>query len=122
MRRCDVIFACAYGDLTMSSQSMPGRTTSSMYSPAPRMKRGVLLALDGVAHAPDFGRRLRLQGRFGCHLTLISDASSPAGAAARAIARRRALRYAIVSAATTGALSDALSVPAACWIALTMFT
>ena len=28
---------------------------------------GVLLALDGVAHPPDFGRRLRLQGRFGCH-------------------------------------------------------
>src|SRR5476649_934639 len=29
----------------MSIQSMPGRTTSSMYSPAPRMKRGSSLRL-----------------------------------------------------------------------------
>src|SRR3954471_8764452 len=36
----DLIFACAYGLRTMSIQTMLGRTTSSMYSPWPRMNRG----------------------------------------------------------------------------------
>src|SRR5262245_46383692 len=39
------IFAWAYGLRTMSSQSWPGRLTSSMYSPLPRMKRGSSLRL-----------------------------------------------------------------------------
>src|SRR6478672_6385194 len=41
----DLIVACAYGLRTMSSQSWPGRLTSSMYSPSPRMKRGSSLRL-----------------------------------------------------------------------------
>src|SRR6476619_2999582 len=41
----DLIVACAYGLRTMSSQSWPGRLTSSMYSPLPRMKRGSSLRL-----------------------------------------------------------------------------
>src|SRR6476659_2126854 len=41
----DLIVACAYGLRTMSSQSCPGRLTSSMYSPLPRMKRGSSLRL-----------------------------------------------------------------------------
>ncbi len=41
----DLILAWAYGLRTMSSQSMPGRLTSSMYSPWPRMKRGSSLRL-----------------------------------------------------------------------------
>ncbi len=36
----DLIVAWAYGLRTMSIQTMLGRTTSSMYSPWPRMKRG----------------------------------------------------------------------------------
>src|SRR5437899_985339 len=36
----DAILAWAYGLRTMSIQSMPGRTRSSMYSPLPRMQRG----------------------------------------------------------------------------------
>src|SRR2546426_6117760 len=40
-----LIVAWAYGLRTMSSQSMPGRTRSSMYSPAPRMNRGSSLRL-----------------------------------------------------------------------------
>jgi hypothetical protein len=36
----DLILAWAYGLRTMSIQTMFGRTTSSMYSPRPRMKRG----------------------------------------------------------------------------------
>ena len=36
----DLILAWAYGLRTMSIQTMFGRTTSSMYSPLPRMKRG----------------------------------------------------------------------------------
>src|SRR4051794_15188700 len=40
-----LIVACAYGLRTMSSQSWPGRLTSSMYSPRPRMKRGSSLRL-----------------------------------------------------------------------------
>src|SRR6476469_9098718 len=40
-----LIVACAYGLRTMSSQSWPGRLTSSMYSPSPRMKRGSSLRL-----------------------------------------------------------------------------
>src|SRR5690242_3269097 len=36
----DLIRAWAYGLRTMSIQTMFGRTTSSMYSPPPRMKRG----------------------------------------------------------------------------------
>src|SRR4029078_20650 len=41
----DLIVAWAYGLRTMSSQSCPGRLTSSMYSPLPRMKRGSSLRL-----------------------------------------------------------------------------
>src|SRR6186713_2189104 len=41
----DLIRAWAYGDLTMSSHSWPGRLTSSMYSPWPRMNRGSSLRL-----------------------------------------------------------------------------
>src|ERR1700755_2662173 len=40
-----VIFAWAYGLRTMSSHSWPGRLTSSMYSPLPRMNRGSSLRL-----------------------------------------------------------------------------
>src|SRR6187455_2255489 len=40
-----LIVAWAYGLRTMSSHSWPGRLTSSMYSPAPRMKRGSSLRL-----------------------------------------------------------------------------
>jgi hypothetical protein len=40
-----LIFAWAYGERTMSSQSWPGRLKSSMYSPLPRMKRGSSLRL-----------------------------------------------------------------------------
>ena len=40
-----LIVAWAYGLRTMSSQSWPGRLTSSMYSPWPRMKRGSSLRL-----------------------------------------------------------------------------
>ena len=58
----------------------------------------VLLALDRMPHAPDFGRGLWLQ--IGGHQATPS----------------------VVSAATTGADSAADSVPAACWMALTMFT
>ena len=41
----DLIFAWAYGLRTMSSHSWPGRLTSSMYSPRPRMMRGSSLRL-----------------------------------------------------------------------------
>ena len=58
----------------------------------------VFLALDRMAHAPDFRGGLRLQ--LGGHQATPS----------------------VVSAATTGADSAADSVPAACWMALTMFT
>jgi hypothetical protein len=63
---------------------------------------GVLLALLRVAHAPDFGGRL--ERGFGCHLV----APPQLAAAGEAVA--------------VGAASAARSSPAACWIALTMFT
>ena len=55
----------------------------------------VFLALDGVAHAPDFGRGVG--GDLG-HVVYLAAAGS------------------------AGASCAALSSPAACWIALTMFT
>ena len=59
----DLIFAWAYGLRTMSSQSMPGRTRSSMYSPAPRMNRGSSLRLTEWPMPADFGGGLERLGR-----------------------------------------------------------
>ena len=74
----------------------------------------VLLALDGVAHAPDLGAGAELGS------PLSSSSSLPAQPAAAGSAETAC--PSVVSAATTGALALALSVPAACWMDLTMFT
>ena len=50
-----LILAWAYGLRTMSSHSMPGSTTSSMYSPAPRMNRGSSLRLTEWPMPPTSG-------------------------------------------------------------------
>src|SRR6187399_3251296 len=50
-----LIVAWAYGLRTMSSQSWPGRLKSSMYSPAPRMKRGSSLRLTEWPMPPTSG-------------------------------------------------------------------
>ena len=108
-----LIVAWAYGLRTMSSQSWPGRLTSSMYSPCAADEARVFLALDRVAHAPDFGAwSARWRLRSSCRHS-------------RSAGRGRFGRdflASIVAAATTGADSASRSVPAACWIALTMFT
>src|SRR5258707_8544468 len=50
-----LIVAWAYGLRTMSSQSWPGRLTSSMYSPWPRMNRGSSLRLTEWPMPPTSG-------------------------------------------------------------------
>ena len=74
----------------------------------------VFLALDRVAHAPDLGAGAKVAVGFGRHVV------SPAQPAAAGSAETAC--PSTVSAATTGADAASRSVPAACWIALTMFT
>ena len=50
-----LIVAWAYGERTMSSHSWPGRLTSSMYSPLPRMNRGSSLRLTEWPMPPTSG-------------------------------------------------------------------
>ena len=95
-----VIVAWAYGLRTMSSQSMPGRTTSSMYWPAPRMNRGSSLRLTEWPMPPTSG----VVWRWGADSVVISM-----------------LPGQLAAAAGTAASAARIS-PAACWIDLTMFT
>ena len=98
-----LIVACAYGLRTMSSQSWPGRLTSSMYSPWPRMKRG-------------------------SSLRLTEWPMPPISALVRGVAASVVISSLPAQPAATGAepavwVSAAAAIsPAACWIALTMFT
>ena len=97
-----LIVAWAYGLRTMSSHSWPGRLTSSMYSPWPRMKRGSSLRLTEWP-MPPISALVR-----GWVSIVIS--SLPAQPAATGVAPT-------VWVSAAAAIS-----PAACWIALTMFT
>ena len=74
----------------------------------------VLLALDRVAHAPDLGAGAELALGLGGHL--VTPRSAGRGRFGRDFLSFDGL------GGDHGALSLALSVPAACWIALTMFT
>ena len=107
-----LIVAWAYGRRTMSSQSWPGRLTSSMYSPSPRMKRGSSLRLTEWPMPPTSGVVWS-----GASVVIVVSPAQPAAAGSAETAWPS-----VVAAATTGADSAALSSPAACWIALTMFT
>ena len=95
-----LIVACAYGLRTMSSHSWPGRFTSSMYSPWPRIIRGSSLRLTEWPMPP-----ISALVRRGASVVISSLPAQPAATG----------EPAWVSAAA------AMS-PAACWIALTMFT
>src|SRR3954454_23937647 len=71
-----LIVAWAYGLRTMSSQSWPGRFTSSMYSPAPRMKRGSSLRLTEWPMPPISGL---VRSWWGASSVVISSSSRSAG-------------------------------------------
>src|SRR4051812_21610505 len=71
-----LIVAWAYGLRTMSSQSWPGRFTSSMYSPAPRMKRGSSLRLTEWPMPPISGL---VRSWRGASSVVISSSSRSAG-------------------------------------------
>ena len=93
----DLIVAWAYGLRDVEPEHPRQDDVLDVFAPAADEPR-VFLALDRMAHAPDFRGGLWLH--FGGHQATPS----------------------VVSAATTGADSAADSVPAACWMALTMFT
>ena len=97
-----LIVAWAYGLRTMSIQSIPGRLTSSMYSPLPRMKRGSSLRLTEWPMPPT-------SGVVWVGTSAISFALAQLAAAGSA-------------GASVGAAAAARSSVAACSIALTMFT
>ncbi len=96
-----LIVAWAYGLRTMSSQSWPGRLTSSMYSPWPRMNRGSSLRLTEWP-MPPISALVR-----GSASVVIS--SLPAQPAATGVPPAWVSAAALISAA-------------ACWMDFTMFT
>ena len=96
-----LIVAWAYGLRTMSSQSWPGRLTSSMYSPWPRIMRGSSLRLTEWP-MPPISALVR-------------------GAAASVVISSLPAQPAATGAPAWVSAAAAMS-PAACWIALTMFT
>ena len=102
MASIDLIFAWAYGLRTMSSQSWPGRLTSSMYSPWPRMNRGSSLRLTEWPMPP-------ISGLVRGSVLSVVISSLPAQPAATG--------WAPVWVSAAAAISAA-----ACWMALTMFT